>query len=191
MGFLEDIGEQSRRAIEELLEVAALKPGALVVIGGSTSEVAGQRIGTSGNKEVAAAVLRPIMAAVKEGDLRLAVQGCEHINRALVVERDTAEKYGFEEVSVYPVQKAGGALAATAMDLFADPIVVEEVRAHAGLDIGDTFIGMHLRRVAVPVRLSVKEIGSAHLTAARTRPKLIGGERAVYKKPAPAAGASL
>lgn len=188
MGFLEDIGNEADRAIQELLEVAALKPGRLVVIGGSTSEVAGQRIGTAGNKEVAAAVLRPIMAAVRGRDLRLAIQGCEHINRALVVERDTAEKYGFEEVSVYPVQKAGGALATTAMDLFADPVVVEEVKAHAGLDIGDTFIGMHLRRVAVPVRLSVKQIGSAHLTAARTRPKLIGGERAVYKKPVPVAG---
>jgi len=183
MGLLDDVSRQSRQAIEELLEAAKLKPGQLVVVGGSTSEVVGQRIGTSGNKEVAAAILKPIIETVRARGLRLAVQGCEHINRALVVERDTAERYGFEEVSVYPVPKAGGALAATAMDLFDDPVVVEEVRAHAGLDIGDTLIGMHLRRVAVPVRLSLREIGSAHLTAARTRPKLIGGERAVYRRP--------
>ncbi len=184
MGLLEDVGAQSRRAVEELLEAATLKPGQLLVVGGSTSEVAGQRIGTSGNKEIAAAILRPVLEAVRARGLRLAVQGCEHINRALVVERETADAGGLEEVSVYPVPKAGGALAATAMDLFADPVVVKEVKAHAGLDIGDTFIGMHLRRVAVPVRLAVKAIGSAHLTAARTRPELVGGERAVYKRPA-------
>lgn len=182
--MLEEIGTQARRAVEELIEAAAMKPGQLMIIGGSTSEVAGQKIGSSSNLDIAGAVLGPIIEATRRAGVLLAVQGCEHINRAVVVERGTAERYGFEEVSVYPVLKAGGAMAATAMKLFADPIVVEEVKAHAGMDIGDTFIGMHLRRVAVPVRLSLKEIGSAHLTAARTRPKLIGGERAVYRKPA-------
>ncbi|HEY3315906.1 MAG TPA: TIGR01440 family protein [Bacillota bacterium] len=183
MAFLEDIAAQARRAAEELLEAAHLKPGQILIVGGSTSEVAGQKIGSAGNREVAEAILQPIIELAKAARVRLAVQGCEHINRAVVVQRETAEAYGLEEVSVYPVAKAGGAMAATAMDLFTDPVVVEEIKAHAGLDIGDTFIGMHLRRVAVPVRLSLKEIGSAHLTAARTRPKLIGGERAVYVRP--------
>jgi len=111
----------------------------------------------------------------------LAIQCCEHLNRALVVERSTMESYGLEEVSVVPVPRAGGALAAYAMRHFADPVVVESIQAHAGLDIGATLIGMHLRRVAVPVRLKQQKIGQAIVIAARTRPKLIGGPRACYE----------
>ena len=112
--------------------------------------------------------------------LYLAIQCCEHLNRALVVEEECALKYGLEIVSVVPHEKAGGSLATVAMTSFRKPVVVETIAAHAGLDVGDTFIGMHLKRVAVPVRLAVKQIGKAHVTAARTRPKFIGGDRARY-----------
>ncbi|HPU75865.1 MAG TPA: TIGR01440 family protein, partial [Bacillota bacterium] len=118
----------------------------------------------------------------RESQLYLAVQCCEHLNRALVVERECAGRYGLELVTVIPHLRAGGALSAAAMKEYGDPVVVESISAHAGMDIGDTFIGMHLRHVAVPVRLEITKIGDAHLTMARTRPKLIGGERALYPK---------
>jgi uncharacterized protein (TIGR01440 family) len=168
------------QAVTGLLEVARLKPGQILVLGCSTSEVQGKRIGSAGNTDVAAAVLDGVEEALKGTGVRLAVQCCEHLNRCLVVERDTQEKYNLSEVTVLPVPHAGGATAATAMERFRDPAVVESIQAHAGLDIGDTLIGMHLRPVAVPVRLAVRSVGEAHLTLARTRPKLVGGKRAVY-----------
>ena len=183
--FLREVGSRIREAVEALFTVANLRPGQILVVGGSTSEVVGKRIGTSGSLDVARAVLDPLMEVTAAHQVHLAVQGCEHVNRSLVVERAVAEKYGLEEVTVIPVAKAGGSLATVAYESFADPVMVEGVRAHAGVDIGDTFIGMHLRPVVVPVRLPFSEIGSAHLTLARTRPRLVGGERAVYKKPQP------
>jgi uncharacterized protein (TIGR01440 family) len=178
--FLADVSAQVRQATEELLAQAKLEPGQIVVLGCSSSEVGGHRIGSAGSTDVARAILTPLMAIIAERGLRLAVQCCEHLNRALVVERETMNTFGLDQVSVVPVPHAGGATAATAMELFHDPVVVEEIKAHAGLDIGSTLIGMHLKRVAVPVRLSLDMVGAARLTAARTRPKLIGGERAVY-----------
>jgi len=169
-----------QEALRGLLEAARLKPKEIVVVGGSTSEILGQKIGSSTNLEVAEAVLAGLLPLIKENDLYLAIQCCEHLNRALVVERECAERYGFELVTVIPHLRAGGGLATVAMEKFDDPVVVETIVAHAGMDIGDTFIGMHLKRVAVPVRLPIKSIGNAHLTLARTRPKLIGGERAKY-----------
>jgi uncharacterized protein (TIGR01440 family) len=166
--------------LRELVEAASLQEKQLLVVGCSTSEVAGYQIGTSSSMDVATALFAGIHPIIMEYKLFLAVQCCEHLNRALVVEEEAMEKYGLEQVSVYPVQGAGGSLAHQAMKLFKSPVVVEKVQAHAGLDIGDTFIGMHLKAVAVPVRSSLKEIGEAHLTMARTRPKLIGGERARY-----------
>jgi uncharacterized protein (TIGR01440 family) len=177
---LDSIRQEVRQAISGLLEIAELKPGQIVVLGCSTSEVAGKRIGSAGNVQVAEVVLDEIMAAVKGQGAFLAVQCCEHLNRALVVEQEAAEKYGLEPVTVYPVPAAGGATAGTAMHKFHRPVVVESIRAHAGLDIGDTLIGMHIRPVAVPVRLPMKTIGQANLVLCRTRPKLIGGRRAVY-----------
>lgn len=167
-------------ALKELLEVARLKKGQIVVVGCSTSEVAGEKIGTHSSPEIAAALMEGIYPLLKEKSLYLAVQCCEHLNRALVVEEECMEKYGLEQVSVYPVQGAGGSLGNKAMKTLEKPVVVENIQAHAGIDIGDTFIGMHLKPVAVPIRSSVKKIGEAHLTTARTRPKLIGGERARY-----------
>ncbi|WP_127534261.1 TIGR01440 family protein [Paenibacillus kobensis] len=174
-----------RTVVSELAAAGGLKRGQLVVIGCSTSEVLGQRIGTSGTTAAAAAIYGGIESVRREVGFYPVFQCCEHLNRALVLEREAAEKYGFEEVSAVPVPKAGGSMAAFAYRALGDAVLVESVRAHAGIDIGDTFIGMHLRPVAVPVRPSVREIGQAHVTMAVTRPKLIGGERAVYKLEAP------
>ena len=179
--FLEEIRQQAQRAVTELLSVAGLARGQVLVVGCSTSEVAGARIGTAGSETVAQALLEPLWAACQEAGIYLACQCCEHLNRALVVPREAMERYGWEQVTVIPVPKAGGAFAARAMHHLPGAVVVEEIKAHAGLDIGSTLIGMHLRRVAVPVRLGIDRIGHARLTAARTRPKLIGGERAVYR----------
>lgn len=178
---LELLRSQACEALQGLLDVAHLKPGNIVVVGCSTSEVIGQKIGSASNLEVARAIMDGLLPLIEENGLFLAVQCCEHLNRALVVEEACAERYGLEIVSVIPHPKAGGALATVAMERFTRPVVVEAISAHAGLDIGDTFIGMHLKRVAVPVRLPIKSIGEAHLTLARTRPKLIGGERAKYR----------
>ncbi|NLH88499.1 MAG: TIGR01440 family protein [Firmicutes bacterium] len=181
MGMAE-LTTDTARALEGLLCAARLKPQDIVVVGCSTSEVAGHRIGSASSVDVAEAVMDGLLPAIRENRLYLAIQCCEHLNRALVVEGDCAERYGLEKVTVIPHVTAGGALAAQAMGEFSDPVVVECISAHAGMDIGDTFIGMHIKRVAVPVRLEITKIGAANLTAARTRPKLIGGERAQYPK---------
>lgn len=177
---LSRVKQEVLQATKGLLEAAKLRPGQIVVLGCSTSEIQGKRIGSTGSAEVAAAVLDGIHEGLKGTGVHLAVQCCEHLNRCLVVERDVQEKYGLTEVTVLPVPKAGGATASTALRRFSDPVVVETIQAHAGIDIGDTLIGMHLRPVAVPVRLGQETVGSAHLTVARTRPKLVGGNRAVY-----------
>ncbi len=179
----EQLGRQTAAALNELLAVAGLKAGDVLVVGCSTSEVQGAKIGSCGSDAVADAILAALLAGGRAAGIFLAVQCCEHLNRALVVERAGGEKYGWEPVSVVPVIHAGGALAARAMAVFRDPIVVESIRAQAGLDIGNTLIGMHLRPVAVPVRLKHNQIGQAPVIAARTRPKLIGGARAKYDKP--------
>lgn len=177
----QEIQKETAAAIAELLECANLESGKIVVIGCSTSEIQGAHIGSSGSADAADAVLQALMAAVREKQVYLAIQCCEHLNRALVVERKVMKEYGLEEVSVIPAQKAGGSLAARAVKIFSEPVVVEKIQAHAGLDIGSTLIGMHLKPVAVPVRLKTKYIGKAFVIAARTRPKLIGGDRAVYE----------
>ena len=170
------------KALRGLLGVAGLRPHDIVVVGCSTSEVAGHRIGSASSADIAEAIMDGLLPIIKEDQLYLAIQCCEHLNRALVVERECAARCELELVTVIPHLKAGGALSAAAMKEYSDPVVVESISAHAGMDIGDTFIGMHLRRVAVPVRLEISKIGDAHLTMARTRPKLIGGERALYPK---------
>lgn len=179
--MVNEITTQVKEALQELLSVANLSAGDIVVIGCSTSEVMGEKIGSASSVDTAKAILAGLLPIIKENNLFLAVQCCEHLNRALVVEKECARNYGLEIVSVVPHPKAGGSLSSIAMVSFNEPVVVETISAHAGLDIGDTFIGMHLKRVVIPVRLKVKEIGKAHLTAARSRPKLIGGERALYK----------
>lgn len=177
---LQQVTNDVRTALAELQKAAVMKEGQIVVVGCSTSEVSGQKIGTASSLEVAQAIMDGLLPVIRENGLYLAVQCCEHLNRALVVSESCREKYNLEEVTVYPIQGAGGSLAHLAMRTLDRPVVVEKIQAHAGIDIGDTFIGMHLKPVAVPVRASVATIGAAHLTMARTRPKLIGGERARY-----------
>jgi len=178
----ETITEQARQAVTELLEAAKLRPGQLFVVGCSSSEMVGARIGKGSSLEAAQAAFAGIYPVLKERGIELAVQCCEHLNRALVVEREVAEKRGFEIVNAIPQPHAGGSFAVTAWANFRDPVLVETIVADAGLDIGGTLIGMHLRRVAVPVRLSLKQIGEANILCARTRPKYIGGSRAVYQE---------
>ena len=176
----QNIVEQSRNMIEEFLSVAPMNKGEILVVGCSSSEIVGETIGKGSDFNAAKAVYEGIAPILNEKGIFLAAQCCEHLNRALVIERECAEKYGFEIVCVVPKAKAGGSFATAAYENFKNPVVVEAIKAHAGVDIGSTLIGMHLRAVAVPVRLSVKALGNASLTFARTRPKYIGGPRAEY-----------
>ena len=178
--MFEQIKEQAENAVRELLEVSKLQPGDLLVIGCSSSEIMGERIGKGSSMEAAQAVYEGIAPVLEEKGILLAAQCCEHLNRALIVERSTAEKFGYEPVNVRPWAHAGGSFATTVWEHMEQPAAVEHIRAHAGMDIGDTLIGMHLREVAVPVRLSIRKIGAASLVCARTRPKFVGGERARY-----------
>ena len=176
--MFEEEKKQAYEAAAELIERAHLVPGQILVVGCSSSEVLGEHIGHNSSLEAAEAVFEGIYSAVQEKGIWLAAQCCEHLNRSLIIER--AALPGADIVNVIPQPKAGGSFATTAYKRFADPVAVEEIRADAGLDIGDTFIGMHLKKVAVPVRLALKSVGQAHLTAARVRPKYVGGGRAVY-----------
>ncbi|NLT40806.1 MAG: TIGR01440 family protein [Clostridiales bacterium] len=180
----EEIRRQASSAIEELLTstgASKLKPGSIFVVGCSSSEITGGHIGHNSNMEAALAVLDGICPALTSRGIYLAAQCCEHLNRAIVIESEAALSYGLEPVCVRPRREAGGAFATAAYERMASPVVVEFVKAHAGMDIGGTLIGMHLKHVAVPVHLSIRRVGEAVLTCAYTRPKLIGGERAVYK----------
>ena len=177
---LTTIGKQTAKVTEEIFRQASLKPEQIFVVGCSTSEVQGFRLGTSGSEVAAVRIFSNIAKVCSWHGVYLAVQCCEHLNRALVVERKVLEKYNLTEVSVVPVPKAGGALAAQAMNDLKDAVVVESIAAHAGMDIGGVLIGMHLRPVAVPLKLENKMIGQASVIAAKTRPRLIGGSRAVY-----------
>lgn len=180
--MFDEISAQARAAVTELLDIAGLKAGDLFVVGCSSSEVVGQRIGKGSSMEAAQAVFQGIYPVLKERGIFLAAQCCEHLNRALILESAAAEKFGYEPVNVRPWSHAGGSFATTVWENLDAPCAVEHIRAKAGMDIGATLIGMHLKDVAVPVRLSVKMIGQAPLVCARTRPRFIGGERARYQE---------
>ncbi|MGP7817038.1 TIGR01440 family protein [Niallia sp. 01092] len=173
--------QQLETIISEYQAQANLRKSQLFVIGCSTSEVIGQKIGTSGTIDVAGIIFEKLQSYQQQAGISLAFQCCEHLNRALVVERKTLEERGLTEVSVIPVRHAGGAMATYAYQHMSDPVIVEFIEADGGIDIGDTFIGMHLKHVAVPIRTSLKQLGEAHVTMAKSRPKLIGGQRAVYE----------
>lgn len=177
----EEITTQAKLAVSELLEQAKLKPGSVFVLGCSSSEMVGKRIGKGSSMEAAQAAFGGIYPVLQASGIHLAVQCCEHLNRALIMERRAAETKGYEIVNVMPQPHAGGSMAVTAWEAFEDPVAVEMIQADAGMDIGGTLIGMHLRRVAVPVRTSLDHIGEAIVLFARTRPKYIGGPRAVYQ----------
>ncbi|MBR5524524.1 MAG: TIGR01440 family protein [Clostridia bacterium] len=178
--MLEKIKNDATAAVTELLAVSGLKAGDLLVIGCSSSEMVGEKIGTHSSVDAAAALADAVLPVLKEAGVYLAVQCCEHLNRALILEAAAAEKFGYDPVNVVPQPKAGGSFATAVWGRLEQPVAVEHIRAHAGLDIGGTLIGMHLRDVAVPVRLGVKTIGEAPILCARTRPKFIGGVRATY-----------
>jgi len=176
------IYEQMKSVCLELLSIerSDMRPIRLMVVGASSSEVAGGQIGKASQPQLGGDIARAALDAARERGADVAFQCCEHLNRALVVERRVADKYNLEPVCAVPHPKAGGSVASAAYRMMEEPVVVESVQADAGIDIGDTLIGMHLKSVAVPVRLSVNRVGEAHMTAAITRAKLIGGERARY-----------
>lgn len=178
--MLEQVRKEAHAAAQQICEAAKLRQGQILVVGCSTSEVTGHKVGSYSSPELGQAIYEGMQEVLIPRGIYLAAQCCEHLNRALILERAAAEKYGYEEVNVVPQLKAGGSFATAAYAGFKDPVAVEEIRAHAGIDIGDTLIGMHLKKVAVPVRIEQKTIGSAHVVCARTRRKFVGGERAHY-----------
>ena len=180
--LLAQVRQESAAAARQLAEAARLHKGQIVVVGCSTSEVVGHRVGSWSTPEVGQAIFDGLHSVFGPMGVYIAAQCCEHLNRALIVEEECAEKYGLEMVNVKPQLKAGGSFSTAAWNGFESPCAVEYIQAHAGIDIGDTLIGMHLRHVAVPVRTKIQSIGSAHVVCARTRLKYIGGERAAYQK---------
>ena len=180
--LLAQVRQESAAAARQLAEAARLHKGQIVVVGCSTSEVVGHRVGSWSTPEVGQAIFDGLHSVFGPMGVYIAAQCCEHLNRALIVEEECAEKYGLEMVNVKPQLKAGGSFSTAAWNGFEHPCAVEFIKAHAGIDIGDTLIGMHLRHVAVPVRTTIKSIGSAHVVCARTRLKYIGGERAAYQQ---------
>jgi len=177
----EELKENAASAAREIMEVAKLKEGDILVVGCSSSEVVGKKIGSDSNEAVAAALFSGIWEEAKSAKVYLVTQCCEHLNRALIMEAAAAKAYGLGHVNVVPQKKAGGSFATAAYAAFEEPVAVEEMHcAKAGLDIGNTLIGMHMDKVCVPVRLSLKKLGEANLVACRVRPKFIGGERALY-----------
>lgn len=180
--MLNSIINESKQAVTELIELSGIKSGELLVIGCSSSEIMGGNIGKASSIDAAKAVFEGIYPILKEKGICLAAQCCEHLNRALIIEKETALKFGLEIVNVIPQVKAGGSFATTVWQNMGCPVAVEHIRANAGLDIGNTLIGMHLKEVAVPVRLTINKIGEAPIVCARTRPKFIGGERACYNE---------
>ena len=180
---LGQIRKQAQQAVAELCDAAHLRPGALFVVGCSSSEVLGERIGTHTSMDVAGALYEGIASELKERGVFLAAQCCEHLNRALVVERTVLERYDLEQVNAIPQPNhAGGAFASVTWNRMADPVLGEglSARADAGIDIGGTLIGMHIHPVVVPVRISIDRIGEASILCARRRPKYVGGQRAIY-----------
>lgn len=183
MTTLQTIQQELRMVLEELSRKVEFKPKQLFVVGCSTSEIIGEQIGTSGTEEVAKILFDEFVQFANRHEIYLVFQGCEHINRALTLEYEAAMHYSLEEVSVIPVRSAGGSMSAYAYKHMKQPVVVESLSAHGGIDIGQTLIGMHLKAVVVPIRTSIRNIGEAVVTIATTRPKKIGGDRAVYCLP--------
>ncbi len=179
---LKQIEEQTKRIITALLDEHPMKKGSIFVIGCSSSEVAGGTIGKNSSEAIGKRIFETAHAILSEREIYLACQCCEHLNRSLVIEETCAEKFGYEPVCVVPWLHGGGSFATAAYYGFSHPVVVEHVKASAGLDIGDTLIGMHLKDVAVPVHPKPNQIGEAHVVAAYCRPKLVGGERARYER---------
>ena len=177
---LDAIRKQTKDVLRELMEKADLKQGQILVVGCSSSEIGSFKIGSHSSGEIGQAVYEALYEELKPAGIYLAAQCCEHLNRALILEEEAALKYGYEPVNVVPQLKTGGSFSTAAYHTLEHPVAVEHIKAHAGIDIGDTLIGMHMRDVAVPVRIQTKAIGGAHVVCARTRLKFVGGIRARY-----------
>jgi len=177
---LDSIKQETLSVLSELLSVANLDRGDILVVGCSTSEVSKHRIGSFSNAEIGTVIFETLHTELEKQGIHLATQCCEHLNRAIIIEKSVAKENRLPIVNVVPQLKAGGAFSTAAFAGFTNPVAVEYIQAQAGIDIGDTLIGMHLVPVAVPVRVATKEIGSAHIVCARTRGKYIGGQRACY-----------
>lgn len=177
---LNQLKDQSKKVLRELVLKAKLNAGDIVVVGCSTSEVIGEKIGTCSNIDVAQNLFDGFIEVINENGLFLAAQCCEHLNRAIVVEQQVAERLSLEIVNVVPALKAGGAFSTVCWNNFKKPVAVEKIKADCGIDIGGTLIGMHIKPTVVPVRTSIRNIGCANIVCARRRPKFIGGERAQY-----------
>ena len=178
--MLEQVRKEAHAAAQQICEAAKLRQGQILVVGCSTSEVTGHKVGSYSSPELGQAIYEGMQEVLIPRGIYLAAQCCEHLNRALILEEEAAERYGYEQVNVVPQPKAGGSFATAAYHSFAHPAAVEHIRAAAGMDIGDTLIGMHLKEVAVPVRIERRQIGAARVICARTRLKFTGGARAVY-----------
>lgn len=178
--MFEELTQQAKTAVLEIIEQAKIGRGSIFVVGCSSSTVKGENYGTASSMEIAQAIFDGIYPELKSRGIFLAAQCCEHLNRAIITEREAAEKLREPEVNVIPQPKAGGSFATITYNTLENPVAVEHIKADAGIDIGGVLIGMHLKEVAVPLVISVKNIGKAHITSARTRPKFIGGERARY-----------
>ena len=178
--MLNEIESAALTAVKELVEIAKLEKGDILVVGCSSSEMLGEKIGSHSSVEAAESAFKGIYPYLCEKGIYLATQCCEHLNRAIIIEKEAAKAYGYTPVNVVPQPKAGGSFSTTAYKNFKNPVAVESIKAQAGIDIGGTLIGMHLEAVAVPVRLSINKIGMANIICARTRPKFIGGIRAAY-----------
>lgn len=178
--MFEELTQQAKTAVLEIIEQAKIGKGSIFVVGCSSSTVKGENYGKASSMEIAQAIFDGIYPELKSRGIFLAAQCCEHLNRAIITEREAAEKLREPEVNVVPQPKAGGSFATITYNTLENPVAVEHIKADAGIDIGGVLIGMHLKEVAVPLVISVKNIGKAHITSARTRLKFIGGERAHY-----------
>lgn len=178
--MFEELTQQAKTAVLEIIEQAKIGKGSIFVVGCSSSTVKGENYGKASSMEIAQAIFDGIYPELKSRGIFLAAQCCEHLNRAIITEREAAEKLREPEVDVVPQPKAGGSFATITYNTLENPVAVEHIKADAGIDIGGVLIGMHLKEVAVPLVISIKNIGKAHITSARTRPKFIGGERARY-----------
>lgn len=178
--MLDTLKEQAYNLTEALILAAKLNPDEILIVGCSTSEVLGEKIGSYSSADTGKIIFDGIHSCCQAHQIHLAAQCCEHLNRAIIIEEIASKQYHLETVNVVPQPKAGGSFATAAYQTFSHPVAVEDIKAHAGIDIGDTLIGMHLKKVAVPLRLPQNTLGKAHVVFARTRPKFIGGSRAIY-----------
>ena len=178
--MFDEIKKEINIAVNEIIEKSKIESGDVFVVGCSSSEILGDKIGTNSNVDLGKIVFEEIYNVLKERNIYLAAQCCEHLNRSLIVEKECAKEYGFPMVNVIPQPKAGGSFATAAYHGFKKPCAVENVSAKAGLDIGGTLIGMHIVPVVVPLRISIKKIGEANIICARSRLKFVGGQRAIY-----------